>query len=395
MMDVTMFGWEFPPFSSGGLGTHCYALTEALSKKNINITFVMPSASNTVGSNFVKVIKAGNQKIIKIAASIQPYVASLASPSKVSVTGRKGNVYDANFFANVQKYNELAFQAASQEGGDVIHCHDWMTFPVGVRMKNEHNKPLVVTVHSTEFDRTGNLNPNSWITHIEWLGMYHADKIITVSNYMKNQIVEKFNVPGDKIEVIYNAVRSEDFNHARIKSNIGDKIVLFLGRITLQKGPDYFLEAARLVLEKEKNVKFVVVGKGDMLHRMIERAVELGISNNVFFTGYQPSIQEFYSMADVYVMPSVSEPFGITALEAISCGTPLIISKQAGVSEVIKHCLRVDFWDVRELANKILGVLTYTPVKSEMSSNSFREAKSLNWDDVAGKTVSAYQSVLG
>jgi glycosyltransferase involved in cell wall biosynthesis len=268
-----------------------------------------------------------------------------------------------------------------------------MTYMAGLLIKEQTKKPLVVTVHSTEFDRTGD-NPNDWISHIEWMGANGADRVITVSAMMKEQIAQRYAIPKEKIDVIYNAVRHEDFTPGKLKSHLGEKIVLFLGRITLQKGLDYFLEAAKLVLEKDKNVKFVVVGKGDQLYKMIERAVHLGIMNNVFFIGFAPSIEEFYKMADVYVMPSVSEPFGIVALEAMACGTPVIVSKRSGVSEVARHMLTVDFWDVKELANKIYGVINYAPMQYEMSKNGLNEVRNITWKNVADQTIGTYEKTL-
>ncbi len=390
LMRVMMLGWEFPPFSSGGLGTHCYGLVNAMGEKDdVDITFVMPDEEGPPGT--VRKLGMKKGRIIKIGSSIKPYEQS--GKMLVKMVGGKKESYSKDFFDSVVKYNEVAVEAALQEEFDVIHCHDWMTFMAGVNLKQRTKKPLVVTVHSTESDRTGD-NPNSWISHIEWTGTYNADKVITVSAMMKDQLITRYGVPKEKIEVIYNAVRHEDFTPGRIKSKLGDKIVLFLGRVTLQKGLDYLLEAAKLVVEKDKSVKFVIVGKGDQLHQMIERAVHLGVINNVFFIGYAPSIEEFYKMADVYVMPSVSEPFGIVALEAMACGTPVIASKRSGVIEVAKHMMTVDFWDVKELANKILGVVTHPVVGYEMGKNGLEEVKNITWKKTAEQTMRVYERAI-
>jgi glycosyltransferase involved in cell wall biosynthesis len=390
-MKVMMLGWEFPPFSSGGLGTHCYGLVNAMSdKEDIDITFVMPDEEGPPGT--VRKLSMKKGRIIKIGSSIKPYDAHYGKMIVKHGTAGK-ETYSQDFFDNVIRYNEVAVQAASQEEFDVIHCHDWMTFMAGVNLKQKTGKPLVVTVHSTEFDRTGD-NPNNWISHVEWTGTYNADKVITVSGMMKEQLASRYGTPREKIEVIYNAVRHEDFTPGRIKSKLGDKIVLFLGRITLQKGLDYFLEAAKLVLEKDKSVKFVIVGKGDQMYKMIERAVHLGIMNNVYFVGFAPSIEEFYKMADVYVMPSVSEPFGIVALEAMTCGTPVIASKRSGVIEVAKHVLTVDFWDTRELANKILGIVSYPVVGYEMGKNGMEEVRNITWHKTAEQTMHVYERAI-
>ncbi|MBN1896344.1 MAG: glycosyltransferase family 4 protein [Candidatus Aenigmarchaeota archaeon] len=390
-MKVLMFGWEFPPYTTGGLGTHCYNLTRALSGRNVKVTFVMPKVSGGVSHNFVKIVHADDAKFIEIASGLTPYVSSIAGHYTPGKEGAS-SLYGSDFFEKVNQYTECASVAVMKEECDVIHCHDWMTFPAGIRVKKDKGKPLVITVHSTEYDRNP-VSPNQWISHIEWEGMYNADRIIAVSEYMKARIIERFKVPASKIEIVYNAVEASEYAGSRLRFGTGEKIVLFLGRLALQKGPDYFLRAAKLVIEKEKKTRFIIVGTGNMLPELIDQCIELGISENVIFAGYQESIKEYYKMADVYVMPSVSEPFGITALEAIASGTPVIISKQSGVSELIMHCLKVDFWDVKEMANKILGVLRYAPLKREMEMNSYAEISNINWDVIAEKTVKVYASV--
>jgi len=388
-----MFGWEFPPFSTGGLGTHCFGLTKALHQKGVEVTFVMPKMTKDCKHNFIKIVHAEEGTFIEIASSLQPYVPSF-DLKYIPQEGDKGQLYGMDFFNKVSRYTQLAARAVRNENCDVIHCHDWMTFMAGIKVKEEKRKPLVVTVHSTEFDRSP-LNPNPWITHVEWKGMYEADRVITVSEYMKSRLIEKYSVPESKISVIYNAVDAEGYRGDRIRFGLNERIVLFLGRLTMQKGPDYFLRAAQKVIEKEKHTRFVVVGTGHMLPELINLSIDLGISDRVLFTGYQDSINEYYKMADVYVMPSVSEPFGIAALEAMSAGAPLIVSKQSGVSEVIRHCMKVDFWDVDEMANKILGVLRYDTLKNEMQRNGTAEASNMNWSGVADKTSSLYSGMAG
>ena len=390
-MRILMFGWEFPPFSSGGLGTHCLGLTKALHGLRNHITFVMPSTDSDISPGFVKIIQAGKNRMIKIKSSLVPYVPS----GLLSLKGGGGKeAYGLNFFNEVQRYAQLAVESARGEECDVIHCHDWMTFPAGVRAKKEFGKPLVVTVHSIEHDRCANMNINSWISDIEWEGMYHADRVITVSNYMKERIMQYYGVPAGKIDVVYNAVQASDYLGDRISPGTDDKVVLFLGRVTIQKGPDYFLEAAAKVLKLRKDVTFVVVGKGDMLPGMITRSIDLGINKKVIFTGFAPDITKYYRMADVYVMPSVSEPFGITALEAMASGTPTILSRQSGVSEVVRHCFTSDFWDTDRMANCILGILEHDCMKRTMSCNGLSEASCINWSSVAEKTLDVYKKTL-
>ncbi len=392
-MKVLMFGWEFPPYTTGGLGTHCYHLTKSLTGKNVQVTFVMPKFGKNRDNGFVKIVHADDSKFIEIASGLTPYVSSLEVRYSPGENG-SNDLYGTDFFAKVSRYTKCASAAVKKEDCDVIHCHDWMTFPAGAAVKKEKKKPMIVTVHSTEYDRNP-VSPNPWIAHIEWKGMYEADRIITVSNYMKKRIIEKYSVPESKIEVVYNAVDPGCYAGSRRKFGTGDRVVLFLGRLAIQKGPDYFLRAAKMVVEKEKRTRFVVVGTGHMLPELIEQSIGLGISDNVIFTGYQENIKEYYKMADVYVMPSVSEPFGITALEALASGAPVIVSKQSGVSELVRHCMKVDFWDVNELANKIIGILRYQTMRNEMEKNGTAEISSINWDSVAEKTVKVYSSVGG
>ncbi len=394
-MRVLMLGWEYPPFSSGGLGTHCYNMTRSLSQKGTDITFLMPGCSDDLHSEFARIVRAGKLRLMKVGSVIRPYLPSLPI-SKVSVSARsdKGQVYGEGFLQEVRKYNDLAAQSAKDIECDVIHCHDWMTFPAGIRIKEEKSRPLVVTVHSTEFDRTGSLAPNPWICDIEWQGLYHADRVIAVSNYMKNMIMDKYSVPEEKIDVVYNSIEPGNYCSESREFGLGEKVVLFLGRLTLQKGPDHFLKAAKLVLEKEKCVRFVMAGTGDMLPQLIDQAISLGISDRVTFTGFVDSVEDCYRMADLYVMPSVSEPFGITALEAMASGAPVMVSRQSGVQEMVGHRLAVDFWDVESMASNMIGVLRYQSLSREMRANGLREVSRLSWADSAEQTLSVYSKTI-
>jgi glycogen synthase len=392
-MKVLMFGWEFPPFNTGGLGTHCYHLTKALSKRHHQITFVMPRVGKDIKHDFLNVLQADEAKIIEIGCNLTPYIPSF--DIKFAPRGGKGEeLYGRDLFSRVETYTKLALKAVKNESCDVIHSHDWMTFRAGALAKKAKGKPLVVTVHSTEYDRNP-LTPNPWIMHAEWEGMYEADRIIAVSNYMKERIMEKYGVPEWKIDVIYNAVETSEFYGDKIMFGMNERVVLFLGRLAMQKGPDNFLRAAKKVLEKEKNVRFLIVGTGHMMPQLINEAIGLGIAGNVTFTGYRESILECYKMADLYVMPSISEPFGITALEAMASGVPVIVSKQSGVSEVMRHAMKVDFWDIDSMADKMIGVLRYAPIKSEMVRNGGMEVSRLTWDSIAERTEGLYSRMAG
>ena len=369
-MKVLMFGWEFPPYSSGGLGTACHGLTKGLSNKNIQVTFVMPKAEGEIGKTHVKLKIAGVDKTDKaektgvnniinslniktVPSLLVPYADSGSYSQRYQKywqyhrNKNSSSIYSQNIYEEVKRYAQIGAEIAKTEPHDIIHCHDWMTYPAGIAAKNVSGKPFVIHVHATEFDRTGD-NPNPYIYEIEKKGMEEADRIIAVSQFTKNKIVEHYSINPDKITVVHNAVEFNDnrFDKAAEKICKDDKIVLFLGRITIQKGPDWFLKAAKRVLEFRPNVKFLVAGSGDMEGYMIEEAAKLGIADKVLFTGFLKGkdVDKIYSMADLYVMPSISEPFGITPLEAMRNNTPVLISKQSGVSEVINNALKVDYF---------------------------------------------------
>jgi len=393
-MKVLMFGWEFPPLSSGGLGTACYGLTKSMSKKGVEITFVVPYSSD-INFDFFKLIPASNIKIKNIASVLRPYMSSKEySHSLANKPGPK--IYGSTLFDEVYRYTLAAEKIAEEEDFDVIHCHDWMTFGAGIRAKRKKNKPLVVHVHATEFDRTGGNQVNQHVYELEKYGMHNADKIIAVSNFTKNKIITHYDVLPEKIKVVHNAVDlSEHYYDENFAIKKTDKVVLFLGRITLQKGPDYFVYAAKRVLEHEKNVKFVIAGSGDMESFIIEKSAEMGISDKILFAGFlsQEDVDKAYKMADIYVMPSVSDPFGITALEAMKNKSPVILSRQSGVSEVIKHCIKVDFWDTNEISNKIIAILKYKSLHETLKENAYFEVKKFSWDTPAEKCIEVYNEL--
>ncbi|MBI2451887.1 glycosyltransferase family 4 protein [Candidatus Pacearchaeota archaeon] len=397
-MKVLMFGWEFPPFNSGGLGTACYGLTKGLSNKGVDIIFVLPK-SVPVNADFLKIIFgdsiASAKKHYIFNSLLHPYITSASYNSRLSAKG--SSIYGANLFEEVNRYSLIAEEIAKQENFDIIHSHDWLTFKSGIAAKKVSHKPLVVHVHATEFDRTGGNGINQYVYEIERHGMHEADLIIAVSNYTKNKIVEHYGVSPEKIRVVHNSVEFENYTleqASKLKEN--NKIVLFLGRITLQKGPDYFIYAAKKVLEHYPNTIFVVAGSGDMEKQIIEKVAELGISDKVLFAGFLrgKDVHQAYQMADLYVMPSVSEPFGITPLESIINGTPVLISKQSGVSEVLSHCLKVDFWDILEMSNKIVSVLQYPELHTSLKENGKREIQRFSWDKSAERCLNVYNEAL-
>ena len=307
-----------------------------------------------------------------------------------------GSMYGGDMFAEVQRYAALATEIARNETFDVVHAHDWMTFPAGLAVAALKGVPLVVHVHSTEFDRSG-VHVDQRIYDIERRGMHGALRVIAVSSLTKNVVTEHYGINPDKVDVVYNAIdvngNGNGFDEEKYSIHKDEKIVLFLGRITQQKGPEYFIAAAKKVLEVMDNVKFVMAGSGDMIRRTIELAASMGIGHKVLFTGFLrgADIEKVFKMADLYVMPSVSEPFGIAPLEAMSHDVPVLISKQSGVSEMLQHALKVDFWDINEMANKIVAVLKHPPLASMLRQHGSFEVRRRSWADAAKACLGVYE----
>jgi glycosyltransferase involved in cell wall biosynthesis len=450
-MRVFMLGWEFPPFISGGLGTACYGLTKAMSGIGTDVMFVLPRPVTTPFSTHVRLVspRPGSplaspstefrldefehvtfrtvdaqmenpyqtpadylenrnvepvKKRVLKAMEVEPApmaVPVTAPPSTGAVPGFIGaatpganSPYAGDMFSEIQRYAALASEIARNESFDVVHAHDWMTFPAGLSVAALKGVPLIVHVHSTEFDRSGQ-HIDQRIYDIERRGMHGAMKVIAVSYLTKNLVTHHYGVDPAKVEVVYNAIESNGNGQDLEKYNIhkNEKIVLFLGRITMQKGPEYFLAAAKKVLEVMDNVKFVMAGSGDMIRRTIEMAAGMGIGHKVLFTGFLRGndVERVFKMADLYVMPSVSEPFGIAPLEAMTHDVPVIISKQSGVSEVLTHALKVDFWDINEMANKIIAVLRHPPLASMLREHGSFEVRRLSWTDAAKACVEVYE----
>jgi len=375
-MKIAMIGWEYPPFKAGGLATHCYGLTRSLADKNVKVDFYMPKTKESATSD------KKNLRIIEVGKTeIFPY-------DRPDVKEVEGGFYEAVYYYGKLVVSKVEKNIKAGEKYDAVHCHDWLTMSAGIAIKEKWKIPLVLTVHSTEYDRSGWLYPNQWFIDIERQGMEKADRIIAVSHFTKRVIVEKYGINPDKITVVHNAVYP-------IEEGRKQEIVLFLGRITIQKGAEFFLKAAQKVKDFEPDAKFVVAGTGDMLPQLISQSIDMGISDRVIFTGRltEEEVKHIYGISSVYVMPSVSEPFGITALEAISAGTPTIASKTAGFSEAFNNCLRVDFWDTDEMANKIISLLRYDPLHRTLAKEGKKEIDLFTWDRVADKTIDVYMGV--
>ncbi|MFH1649049.1 MAG: glycosyltransferase family 4 protein [Candidatus Woesearchaeota archaeon] len=402
-----MFGWEFPPFFAGGVGVVCFEMVRALSKAGMDVTYVMPFGPKNITSPYAKVLIAENilpgVTVKTIPTMMQAYMSEQEYDQSYQEYLRNSDVdstkvlYSSNLWLEVQRFAKRATLIARHEKFDVIHAHDWMTFPAAVEAKKISGKPLVVHIHNTIYDRYLGSGGEAE-KEIELMGMHYADKIVAISYFVKNRLVNDYHISPERIEVIHNAAIAMDDNISYRNATIQDKdkVVLFAGRVTVQKGPDYFVEAAKKVLDKNPNVKFILAGTGDMLPRMINRAAELGIVRNFIFPGFysREDAERLFSMADVFVMPSVSEPFGIVPLEAMSKSKPVIISKQSGVAEIVHHALKVDFWDVDDIANKILAVLNYPSLQQHLGHSGKIELKNITWDEFARKTMDLYYRLV-
>jgi glycogen(starch) synthase len=399
-----MFGWEFPPFNSGGLGVACLGLTRALSSRGVDVTFVMPKKL-PVESTFTKILFADSVeystaeldgksvRTIGIPSTITPYASRSGKVRLGNGTVIDVDIYGDDLLTQVLRYSLQAGEIAKTEECDVIYAHDWLSFGAGIEAKRITGKPLIAHVHATEIDRCGGIESiNPVVFNLERDGMNAADRIIAVSELTKNIIVKYYGIDPNKITVVYNGIDDTTMPKAlpgiaslRALKASGYSIILFLGRITLQKGPDYFINAAARVIQQNKKVIFVISGSGDMEHSVMEMSAELGIGQNVLFTGFLQGDDRTmaYAVADLFVMPSVSEPFGITPLEAMRLGTPVLISKQSGVSEVVFHALKVDFWDTEEMANQILAIIQHPILHSTLSDYAQKEALSITWDRAA------------
>ena len=430
-----MFGWEFPPHIAGGLGTACYGMTRGLARNDVEVIFVMPKASGDEDERFVKGVNASDvearycdssiegaddimRKIsfIHIDSNMVPYI----SPEEFATyregyerTGRKfwekqgdswtqrytfSGKYGANLMEEVARYAVVAAEVARQLEGqfDVIHAHDWLTYFAGIAAKRVSGKPLVVHMHATSFDRSSSDNIDTRVYEIERAGMAAADRVIAVSNLTRNIVIEKYNIPAEKVVTVHNAVRFAEKEQELPERGVKDKIVTFLGRITFQKGPDYFVEAAAKVLKRVPNVRFVMAGSGDMMNHVIRRVARLGIADRFHFTGFLKGDDEhkMFQLSDVYIMPSVSEPFGISPLEAMRANVPSIISKQSGVAEVLDYAVKVDYWDVDAMADAIYGFVKYPAMAKMFSEKGLEEVTGLKWNNAAAKIKAVYEDAI-
>ncbi|WP_443772863.1 glycosyltransferase family 4 protein [Alistipes putredinis] len=430
-MRVLMFGWEFPPHIAGGLGTACYGMTRGLARNGVEVVFVMPRAYGDEDQRFVRVVNASDvetigtrdhefseellEKVsfIHIDSNMLPYISPEEYAAYHDEFVRSGRThewtdvwkqrytfsgkYGANLMEEVARYAMVAAQVAKDLEGqfDVIHAHDWLPYFAGIAAKRVSGKPLVVHMHATEFDRSGE-NINRRVYAIEKAGMQAADRVIAVSELTRRIVIGKYGIPAEKVVTVHNAVRFGESEDAVPERAVKDKVVTFLGRITYQKGPDYFVEAAAKVLQRVPDVRFVMAGSGDLMNHVVRRVAQLGIADRFHFTGFLKGgeVQRMFRLSDVYVMPSVSEPFGISPLEAMRSGVPVIISRQSGVAEVLDYAIKVNYWDVDALADAIYGLLTYPALGRMFASKGLEEVTGLKWTNAAAKIKTVYETVV-
>lgn len=428
-MKVLMFGWEFPPHIAGGLGTACEGIVKGLAYNGVETLFVMPSASGDEDQSATTIINASDVavdtvstsiseyldkvKFIHIGTNMVPYVnpdefeTLVEEERKRQVKDFKINYgtkykfsgkYGSNLMEEVARYAMVGGTIALQHKDefDVIHAHDWLTYMAGIAAKELTGKPLVVHMHATSYDRGDENHIDTRVLDIETRGMLAADRVVTVSDLTRNIVINKYHIDPAKVVTVHNAVDFSGRENLSVERGVKDKVVTFLGRITFQKGPEYFIEAAAKVLKRTENVRFVMAGSGDMMNRCIRHVARLGISDRFHFTGFLrgKDVQKMFALSDVYIMPSVSEPFGISPLEAMRSNVPSIISHQSGAAEILKYAFKVDFWDVDALADDIYALLSYPALAKFAEQKGFDEVNALKWNGATAKLKTVYESVI-
>lgn len=392
-----MLGWELPPHNSGGLGIACFQLCKALSRQDIDIEFVLPYNADH-GIDFMNVVPAHPQGVAQIIRSGIAY----DSYKYILEDGREEwlSIHDQQAL-----YEEAVGRMVEEKEFDIVHAHDWLTFRAALKVKELRNCPIILHVHSVESDRAGSKHGNPFVREIEAIGLHMADRVIAISEHTKKSIIRDYGVPADKIEVIHNSIDASEappldpdnaYRYLSAMKGLGYRVVVNIGRLTIQKGLPNLLRAAQIVVNKEPKTLFLIVGSGEQYRELVELAAELGIGANVLFTDFQRGKRwrDAFAIGDLFVMPSVSEPFGLTPLEAIGYGTPVMVSKQSGVSEVLNNCLKVDYWDVNEMANQITAVMQNDSLRDELWQNAYREYQSLSWEDASQKVKQLYQRHL-
>ena len=422
-----MFGWEFPPHITGGLGTACYGMTKGLLKQGAEVLFVVPKAYGDEDQQAVRVINASDVSVdiqdtefkefaknftyLEIGSNLVPYLdpeefEKIINETKTEKEQRKKSIYAKKYefsgkygvdlMEEVSRFALVAGTIAAQYDFDVIHAHDWHTYYAGIAAQKVSGKPLVCHIHATEFDRTGE-DVNTIVFDIEKTGMMAADRVIAVSNLTRNTVINRHGINPDKVFTVHNAIEPvEKPESVNVKKVLNEKVVTFLGRITFQKGPEYFIEVAHKILQRDRNVRFVMAGSGDMLNKMIKRVAKLKIADRFHFTGFLKgeAVDRMFALSNVFVMPSVSEPFGLVPLEAMRTNVPVIVSKQSGVAEILKYAIKVDFWDVDGMADAIWGLIKYDAVSKIFIEYGKAEVDSLKWEFAAVKIMDVYRNAV-
>ena len=414
-----MFGWEFPPHILGGLGTASYGLTKGMAlQEDMDITFCIPKPWGDEDKSFLKIIGMNSTPVVwrnvnwdqvksRIGFCMDPQLYydlrdHIYADFNYLYTNDLGCIefsgrYPDNLYEEINNYSIVAGVVARQQSFDIIHSHDWLTYPAGIHAKQVTGKPLVIHVHATDFDRSrGNVNPTVYA--IEKNGMDQADHIMCVSELTRQTVIDKYFQDPRKVTTVHNAVSplSQEIMNIVPQKNPREKVVTFLGRITMQKGPEYFVEAASMVLKRTRNVRFVMAGNGDMMNQMIRLVAERGIADRFHFPGFMKGDQvyEVLKASDVYIMPSVSEPFGISPLEAMQCSVPTIISKQSGCAEILDKCIKTDYWDIQAMADAIYSICTYQSLYEYLRDEGKKEVDQIKWENVGYKVRSIYDEVL-
>lgn len=418
-MKALMFGWEFPPHILGGLGTASYGLTKGMAMQgDMEITFVIPKPWGDEDQSFLKIIGANSTPIVwhdvqwdAVKSRYEHYMNPkdyfdlrnhIYADFRYIHTNDIGCVefsgrYPQNILEETNNYSIVAGVIARTYDFDIIHAHDWLTYPAGLHAKSITGKPLVIHVHATEFDRSGG-KPNPTVYNIEKDGMDHCDHIVCVSNLTRRTVIENYNQPPEKVTTVHNAVDPLDPEIGSIErlSGVAEKVVTFLGRITMQKGPEFFVDAATQVLKNTKHIRFVMAGSGDMMNQMIRLVADRGIADKFHFTGFLrgKQVYEMLKSSDVYVMPSVSEPFGISPLEAMQCGVPSIISYQSGCAEILENVIKTDYWDVEAMADAIYSICTYPAMSEYLKTEGKKEVDNIKWEDAGLKIRKIYDNLV-
>lgn len=418
-MKALMFGWEFPPHILGGLGTASFGLTKGMVEcGDMDITFVIPKPWGDEDKSFAKIVGANCTPVVWKDVTyqyVEKRIGYCTDPQTyfdmrnhiyadfsymhtndlgcIEFSGR----YPENLLEEINNYSIVAGVIARTESFDIIHSHDWLTYPAGIHAKKVTGKPLVIHVHATDFDRSrGNVNPK--VFAIEKDGMNYADHIITVSDLTRRTVIEKYGINPSKVTTVHNAVEpiSPQIEALKPERNTNDKVVTFLGRITMQKGPEYFVEAAAKVLKRTKGVRFVMAGSGDKMEEMIQLAADRDIADKFHFTGFLKGMQvyEMLKSSDVYIMPSVSEPFGISPLEAMQVGVPSIISKQSGCAEILNNVIKTDYWDIDSMADAIYSIVTYPAMYEHLRIEGKNEVDQIVWTKAGQKVIDIYNNIL-